>query len=216
MIKYEILMLKEWHARFLKIKHRWDVNLSPFRIFCSFLHMDSLELIWMLTSEEILNHFKCYYNQFNSNHEKEPLLRIIFFPVSKNQIINQKFLSEFSYVLLQIHSKSNFDEVRSSFSDIIENAIKVVEKNQYMLNYLPFNEKMSILHGNNSEKMLNTFLFGQMAAKYLEDVKIFPRIYLNDHQYLGIPINMIIEEFVLNILLMEFQEEKFLKPVGRF
>ncbi|MHA1766458.1 MAG: hypothetical protein ACTSVK_09395, partial [Promethearchaeota archaeon] len=55
----------------------------------------------------------------------------------------------------------------------------------------------------------NRFLFGELAAKYLEYIKFFPLILVKDRIYEGIPLNFSMNSFINDII---FKELNSIKP----
>ena len=51
--------------------------------------------------------------------------------------------------------------------------------------------------------MVDKFLFGDLAAKYLDCIKQFPFILVKDRMYEGIPLNFSLNSFLKNVIFKE-------------
>ena len=195
---YEFILLDEWY-----IKHRLNKNFElgsiAMQVFCSFLDRKSLEFAFKLIQSDFLDKFLFKYDEI-----EKPSILFIFFPVSPSNFINSAFKSKIEQIC-----RSELNLQKFHIEEILENAQNIIEKRyniyrSYRIQDFEYNVLPKL---ENHQK--NRFLFGELAAKYLEYIKFFPLILVKDRMYEGIPLNFSMNSFINDII---FKELNSIKP----
>ncbi len=126
MLEFEVLLLPEWYARQKKRGHS-AVEVPFMRLFGSFLNADSLDLAWHLTSPDILEVFDMLSPQYLAGCNANPLIQLIFFPISRSFSQNIQVKNAFVDILENFPRKSG---ILPDFCDIIAHASREIEKSQ--------------------------------------------------------------------------------------
>ena len=199
------MLLDEWYVEHEK-KYESKRNIVM-QVFCSFLDRNSLEFVFKLIQSDFLTENLEKYEII-----EEPLIIFIFFPISPSNYINSLFESYFGKFSMLKSSLHN-DQI----NEILERAHEVMQKRyrHYKAHqiqdsdyfYLPKQEKHEI----------DKFLFGELAAKYLEYIKQFPFIFVKDRLYEGIPLNFSLNSFLNNVIFKELDSisSKIREPTER-
>ena len=163
------------------------------QVFCSFLDRNSLEFVFELIQSDILEK-----NLFKYDDIEEPLIIFIFFPVSRSMYINSLFesnLREFSQL------KPNFRNIQ--ISKLLEKAHNVMQKRYRQYKTFKIQDNDYFCSPEQEKYKIDEFLFGDLAAKYLDNIKQFPYIQFKNRMYEGIPLNYSLNSFINNIIFKE-------------
>jgi len=160
------------------------------KVFCSFLDRNSLEFVFNLIQSDFL-----VENLSNYENIEEPIIIFVFFPVSKSFLINSQFesyLEEFS------KHKPNF-----IIRNLLEKAHNVMQKRYRQYKIYRIQDSDYSCPPRQEKYKIDEFLFGNLAAKYLDSIKQFPFILVKDRIYEGIPLNFSLNSFINHIILKE-------------
>ena len=163
------------------------------KVFCSFLDRNSLEFVFNLIQSDFL-----VENLSNYENIEEPIIIFVFFPVSKSFLINSQFesyLEEFNI------PKSNLQKVQ--ISNLLEKAHNVMQKRYRQYKIYRIQDSDYSCPPRQEKYKIDEFLFGDLAAKYLDIIKQFPFILVKDRIYEGIPLNFSLNSFINHIILKE-------------
>lgn len=163
------------------------------KVFCSFLNRNSLEFVFNLIQSDFI-----VENLSNYENIEEPIIFFVFFPVSKSFYINSQFesyLEEFNI------PKSNLQKVQ--ISNLIEKAYNVMQKRYRQYKIFRIQDSDYSCPPRQEKYKIDEFLFGDLAAKYLDSIKQFPFILVKDRIYEGIPLNFSLNSFINNVIFKE-------------
>jgi len=191
-LKYKIMLLDDWYLEH-ELKRNNESESIVMKIFCSFLDRNSLELVFKLIQSDILAENMLKYEKI-----EEPLIIFVFLPVSQSDYVNslfESYLGEFSMLNSKLH-KDQINKILEKAHDVMQKRYRQyktyrIQDNDYF--YLPHQEKYKV----------DKFLFGDLAAKYLDCIKQFPFILVKDRMYEGIPLNFSLNSFLNNIIFKE-------------
>jgi hypothetical protein len=184
------MLLDEWYVEQKRID---DSETIIMRVFCSFLDRNSLEFVFKLIQSDFLAE-----NLSKYEISEEPLIIFVFFPVSPSIYVNslfESYLGEFGRLKSNLHN-NQISEILEKAHDVMQKRYRQyktyrIQDNDYF--YLPKQEKYKV----------DKFLFGDLAAKYLDCIKQFPFILVKDRMYEGIPLNFSLNSFLNNIIFKE-------------
>ncbi|WP_457558894.1 hypothetical protein [Candidatus Harpocratesius sp.] len=216
---YEIFLLSEWHQLHNHQGTALEVRF-PIRVFGSFLNAES----WNLS--------RVFLDIFNSQDIPElselfelSNIRIafIFFPISTNSSINLQFKYRLQKFLeLTVSQKSEFflsqiDQNIALASRIVSIKYREIEWKKYELSNSIKKYQNIFNHNRRFIHWENRLLFGALAARYLDIIKIFPQLWIGSRYYSGIPLQVGIREFVLKYVLSAlFEEEQVRKDLSLY
>lgn len=195
-MKYQLLLLHEFHI--LRQKKPETMNCV---LFGSFLDRFSFECALKIINREwILN---------SEMRQRDCCWSVVFFPISTDLAINTKFLNQTAQILansIDLTVLTNNLRFIREVGIINVNASKYMKKQLLSLysnenkNQFPsfyqnqssssmFNYNSPQYYSRCSQFQINQFLFGRLAAIYLERIIQFPTIFYNDQKFHGIPLN---------------------------
>ena len=186
------MLLDEWYMEH-ELKRVNESKSIIMQVFCSFLDRNSLEFVFKLIQSDFLAENMSKYEKI-----EEPLIVFVFLPVSPLNYVNslfESYLGEFSMLKSNFH-KDQINEILEKAHDVMQKRYRQyktyrIQDNDY--SYLPKQEKHKV----------DEFLFGDLAAKYLDCIKQFPLILVKDRMYEGIPLNFSLNSFLNNVIFKE-------------
>ena len=203
------MLLDEWYEEH-ELKRSNEYESIIMQVFCSFLDRNSLEFVFTLIQSDFLAENLVEYDNI-----EEPLIIFIFFPVSRSIYINslfESYLGEFGKL------KTNFKNIQ--ISKLLEKAHNVMQKRYRHYKTYRIQDNEYFCTPKQEKYKADEFLFGDLAAKYLDNIKHFPYILFKDRMYEGIPLNFSLNSFISNIIFKELDSisskisDK--KPMERF
>ena len=186
------MLLDEWYEEY-EIKRAKDFESILMQVFCSFLDRNSLEFVFKLIQSDFLVESLLKYDSI-----EEPLIIFIFFPVSPSDYINSQFESCLGGFCTQ---KSDFNN--SQISELLEKAQIIMQKRYRQYKTYRIQDSDYSNHPKQEKYKVDEFLFGDLAAKYLDNIKQFPYILLKNRMYEGIPLNFSLNSFINNVICKE-------------
>ena len=186
------MLLDEWYEEY-EVKRGNEYESIIMQVFCSFLDRNSLEFVFKLIQSDFLAENVVKYDDI-----EEPLIIFIFFPVSRSIYINSLFesnLGEFSQL------KPNFRNIQ--ISKLLEKAHNVMEKRYRQYKTFKIQDNEYFCSSKQEKYKIDEFLFGDLAAKYLDSIKQFPYIQFKNRMYEGIPLNYSLNSFISKIIFKE-------------
>ena len=186
------MLLDEWYVEH-ELKKANESESIIMQVFCSFLDRNSLEFVFKLIQSDFLAENLSKYEKI-----EEPLIIFVFLPVSPSDYVNslfESYLGEFTMLKSNLH-KDQITEILEKAHDVMQKRYRQyktyrIQDNDYF--FLPKQEKY----------MVDKFLFGDLAAKYLDCIKQFPFILVKDRMYEGIPLNFSLNSFLKNVIFKE-------------
>ena len=186
------MLLDDWYLEH-ELKRNNESESIVMKIFCSFLDRNSLELVFKFIQSDILAENMLKYEKI-----EEHLIIFVFLPVSQSDYVNslfESYLGEFSMLNSKLH-KDQINKILEKAHEVMQKRYRQyktyrIQDNDYF--YLPHQEKYKV----------DKFLFGDLAAKYLDCIKQFPFILVKDRMYEGIPLNFSLNSFLNNIIFKE-------------
>ena len=186
------MLLDEWDMEHEKRKVIESESIIM-QVFCSFLDRCSLEFVFKLIQSDFLVESLLKYDSI-----EEPLIVFIFLPVSPSNYINSQFESYLGEFSIQ---KSCFNKVQ--ISELLEKAQNITQKRYRQYKTYRIQDSDYFNHPKQEKYKVDEFLFGDLAAKYLDNIKQFPYILLKDRMYEGIPLNFSLNSFINNVICKE-------------
>ena len=186
------MLLDKWYKDY-ELERGNEYESIIMQVFCSFLDRNSLEFVFKLIQSDF--HAK---NVFKYDGIEEPLIIFIFFPVSRSVYINsllESNLGEFSQL------KPNFRNTQ--ISKLLEKAHNVMQKRYCQYKTFRIQDDYYLCSPEQEKYKIDEFLFGDLAAKYLENIKQFPYIRFKNRIFEGIPLNYSLNSFINNIIFKE-------------
>lgn len=188
------MLLDEWYVEY-ELKKIDESGPIIMQVFCSFLDRNSLEFVFKLIQSDFLAENLSKYEIL-----EEPLIIFVFFPVSTSFYVNSLFESyfdEFCILKSDLH--------KEQINEILEKAHDVIQKRymQYKTYRIQDNEYSNL--PKQEKYKIDKFLFGDLAAKYLDCIKQFPFILVKDRMYEGLPLNFSLNSFLNNIIFKELE-----------
>ena len=186
------MLLDEWYEEY-ELNRAIEYESIIMQVFCSFLDRNSLEFVFKLIQSDFLIENLSTYETI-----EDPLIIFIFFPVSPHFYINSQFesyLEEFSKL------KSNFHNVQ--ISELLEKAQNIMQKRYRQYKTYQIQDCEYFCHPKQEKYKIDEYLFGDLAAKFLDCIKQFPFILVKDLIYEGIPLNFSLNSFISDIIFKE-------------
>jgi hypothetical protein len=194
MASMNLLLLPEWHRNVIQWKQ------AEFRslIFCSFVDRDSVELaLW-------LSRYYLYHREIlpRAKTQDDDHIFLVFFPISRKLQINIDIQNRFEDLLQTQYSE---DRLENKVGNFIEYGQKFIEKSyrEFELQQRWQDQAMELFSPISMQDKRNRYIFGPIGAKYLKEIVYFPKIFVGDQIYNGIPLNFTVTSFLEKILLPE-------------
>lgn len=203
------MLLEEWYEEH-ELKRANEYESIVMLVFCSFLDRNSLEFVFKLIESDILEENLSRYEEI-----EEPLIIFIFFPVSRSNYINSLFKS---YLGVFSQLKPNFRNVQ--IGKLLDKAYNIMQKRYRQYKTFKIQDIDYFGSPKQEKYKIDEFLFGDLAAKYLDNIKQFPYIKFKNRMYEGIPLNYSLNSFINNIISKELNSISSIiknrKPTERF
>lgn len=196
MIEASVMLLSEWDAYRQKTVASWQTGMK-FQIFGSFLDRQSLELAWIMANDPFTE----------DDLDQKITVQMVFLPISRSFLINQKFKREVQQ-MLQTPSPASITDIQynPAIMSIVNHALEVVDR----MRKVHYAQLMDILiHprvSHNPHFLENRILFGNRSAQFLSRYTLLPQVRINQRVYNGIPHGLDISSFVQCILKSELIE----------
>ena len=186
------MLLDEWYMDH-ELKRANEFGSIIMQVFCSFLDRNSLEFIFNLIQSDFLVENLSKYEVI-----EEPIIIFVFFPVSPSDYINslfESYLGEFSNI--------NSNMQNNQINELLEKAQNVAQKRYRQYKNYRIQDVNYTISPKQEKYKVDKYLFGDLAAKYLDNIKQFPFILVEDRIYEGIPLNLSMNSFIYNVIFKE-------------
>ncbi len=186
------MLLDEWYVEH-ELKRTNESESIIMQVFCSFLDRNSLEFVFKLIQSDFLAENLSKYEKI-----EEPLIAFVFLPVSPADYVNslfESYLGEFNMLNSNLH--------KEQINKILERAHNVMQKRYKQYKTYRIQDNDYFIPPKQEKYKINKFLFGDLAAKYLDCIKQFPFILVKDRFYEGIPLNFSLTSFLNNVIFKE-------------
>jgi hypothetical protein len=190
MAELVLLLVPEWH----RYRKEWQQLLPKCVIFGSFTDRDSLQIAAKLARYYPLNQ-RVIPDQTRCSFEIHPIF-LVFFPISRKLLINLQCKQQLESILLNLPPE---EIVSKKITELQERTIEIlrIEEQRGQIQQLWNNQEQITPEERACRR------FGPITARYLMEMMYFPKIYLRDQIYNGVPLNYDVETFCDRLILPE-------------